>query len=117
MQHIVISKGDKLFICTDHPECEFRSCDRFSLIRHQSTPQACPRRWARSSSLDHDSILSLYESSMDSLYLPNLLSSFPGSPSSCHYDSTMSRLAEIGFFNFLTEEPDTEQSVTTSEQH
>ena len=53
---------------------------------------------------------------MDSLYLPNLLSSFPGRTSPCYYDS-MSRLAEIGFFNFLTEEPDTEQIVTTSEQH
>ena len=52
---------------------------------------------------------------MDSLYSHNLLSSFPGSTSPCHYDSTMSHLAEIGFFNFLTEEPDTEQ--TTSEQH
>ena len=113
--NIVYSRGDKSFICTDHPECEFRSCDHSSLIRHQKTPQACPRRRARSSSLDHDTILSLYESSMDSLYSHSLLSSFPGSTSPCHYDSTMSHLAEIGFFNFLTEEPDTEQ--TTSEQH
>ena len=53
--------------------------------------------------------------SIDSFNSPLL---FPGSPPPCNYawDSNMSHLSEIGFFNFLTAEPDTEQS-TTSGQH
>jgi hypothetical protein len=124
----VVSKGDKPFICTDHPKCKFRSCDHSSLNRHQKnghdhleydTPQAesssppptspvssssgihssfSPPE-TTSSSLDHDSILSLYYDelmpvpSMDSPLL------FPGSPPPCNWDS-MSRLAEVGFLIF-----------------
>lgn len=72
-------------------------------------------------SLSDLDILSLYESafipSMD-FFNPPLL--FPGSPSQPPYnyecqwdDSTMSRLAEIGFFDFSTAEPDTEQLLVS----